>query len=221
LRQDRERILALLNVSRETSERLDAYLTLLMRWQKAVNLVASSTLGSLWTRHVLDSAQIAEIGAHHSLWADIGSGAGFPGMVLAILAMEKSKPGTFHLVESDRRKASFLREAARVTGAPAVIHACRAEVSLPSLAQKVTAITARALAPLPRLLALAEPLLTTGSEGFFPKGETLSLEMEQALELFAFESRTMPSRSDEKGLILVIRDLRRRAASVGDFGDRK
>jgi 16S rRNA (guanine527-N7)-methyltransferase len=233
LREDRERALASLDVSRETLGRLDAFVGLLVKWQRAINLVAPSTLKSLWTRHILDSAQIATLGAKHQSWADLGSGAGFPGLIIAILARdlardpakdqlsEPPEPGLFHLIESDQRKASFLREAARVTGASVEIHACRAEHILPELRGKVTAVTARALAPLPSLLALAEPLLTTGAEGFFPKGETLSSELQRASEVFAFESRAVPSQSDEKGRILVIRDLRRRPATIGHSGDRK
>ena len=221
LREDRERALASLDVSRETLGRLDAYVDLLLKWQRAINLVAPSTLKSLWTRHILDSAQIAILGAKHQSWADLGSGAGFPGVIIAVLARERAEPGRFHLIESDQRKASFLHEAARVTGVSAEIHACRVEDILPELRGKVTAVTARALAPLPSLLALAEPLLTTGAEGFFPKGETLSSELQRASEVFAFESRAVPSQSDEKGRILVIRDLRRRPASIGHFGDRK
>jgi 16S rRNA (guanine527-N7)-methyltransferase len=233
LQEDRERALASLNVSRETLGRLDAYVDLLVKWQRAINLVAPSTLKSLWTRHILDSAQIATLGAKHQSWADLGSGAGFPGLIVAILssdrardpardpARERAGPGLFHLIESDQRKASFLREAARITGVSVEIHACRAEDILPELRGMVTAVTARALAPLPSLLALAEPLLTTGAEGFFPKGETLSSELQRASEVFAFESRAVPSQSDEKGRILVIRDLRRRPASIGHSGDRK
>jgi 16S rRNA (guanine527-N7)-methyltransferase len=241
LREDRERALASLDVSRETVGRLDAYVDLLVKWQRAINLVAPSTLKSLWTRHILDSAQIATLGAKHQSWADLGSGAGFPGLIIAILARDLGRdparnlardpardpatewpePGLFHLIESDQRKASFLREAARVTSVSVEIHACRAEDILPELRGKVTAVTARALAPLPSLLALAEPLLTTGAEGFFPKGETLSSELQRASEVFAFESRAVPSQSDEKGRILVIRDLRRRPASIGHSGDRK
>jgi 16S rRNA (guanine527-N7)-methyltransferase len=233
LREDREQALASLDVSRETLGRLDAYVDLLVKWQRAINLVAPSTLKSLWTRHILDSAQIATLGAKHQSWADLGSGAGFPGLIIAILARDLARdpardlarewpePGLFYLIESDQRKASFLREAARVTGASVEIQACRAEDILPELRGKVTAVTARALAPLPSLLALAEPLLTTGVEGFFPKGETLSSELQRASEIFAFESRAVPSQSDEKGRILVIRDLRRRPASIGHSGDRK
>jgi len=219
--QDRERVLAALEVSRETVERLDVYVALLLKWQTTINLISPSTLDRLWTRHILDSAQILSVGADHRNWADIGSGAGFPGLIMAILSLERAEPSVFHLIEGDQRKASFLREAKRVTEAPVLVHAERAEKLLPGLNGKVSAVTARALAPLPLLLALAEPLLTTGAEGFFPKGESLESEIEQAKKLFAFESQVTPSRTDEKGRILVVRDLRRRQAAIGELGDRK
>jgi 16S rRNA (guanine527-N7)-methyltransferase len=215
LRRDRERALGSLHVSRETLARLDNYVALLAKWQKATNLVAPSTLGSVWTRHILDSAQIAALGSEHRVWADLGSGAGFPGLVIAILSMDQGDATKLHLIESDQRKSSFLREAVRVTQAPALIHARRVEDTLSGLDGQVTAVTARALAPLHRLLGLAEPLLTTGAEGFFPKGEALGSELRQAAALFQFESRSVPSRTDENGRILVVRNLRRRTAPVG------
>jgi len=221
LAEDRQKALPELEVSRETIERLGVYVDLLLRWQSALNLVAPSTLPSLWTRHILDSAQIGSLLAHHTSIADIGSGGGFPGLVLAILATQEASQARFQLIESDQRKASFLREAARVTGAPARVHGRRAEEVLPELAGEVTAVTARALAPLPRLLDLAEPLLTTGAEGFFPKGETLSSEVREASELFDFESRTVPSKTDEKGRILVLWNLRRHKRPPAILGNRK
>ena len=215
LQHDRELALEALDVSRETVARLDAYVALLLKWQKAINLIAPSTLGAIWTRHILDSAQIAELGIEHRRFADLGSGAGFPGLVIAILSMDQGDATKLHLIESDQRKSSFLREAVRVTQAPALIHARRVEDTLSGLDGQVTAVTARALAPLHRLLDLAEPLLTTGADGFFPKGEALGSELRQAAALFQFESRSVPSRTDENGRILVIRKLRRRATSIG------
>ncbi|MFI5013775.1 MAG: 16S rRNA (guanine(527)-N(7))-methyltransferase RsmG [Hyphomicrobiales bacterium] len=213
--EDRERALPLLNVSRETIGRLDLYVALLLKWQKAINLVAPSTLGTVWTRHILDSAQIAALGPEHRNWSDLGSGAGLPGLIIAILSSERGSESEVHLVESDQRKASFLREAARVTKAPAIVHAFRIEDAIDGLIGRVTAVTARALAPLPKLLELAEPLLTKGIEGFFPKGQALESELEQASILFDFEARLAASRTDKNGRIVIIRKLRRRAASIG------
>jgi len=214
LRVDRARVLESLRVSRETLERLDLYADLILKWQKSINLIAPSTLPSLWTRHILDSAQIAELGGGQKCWVDIGSGAGFPGLVIALLAEDRGERSEVHLIESDRRKASFLREAARIARASVVIHAERAESALPSLSGRATAVSARALAPLAELLGLAEPLLTTGATGFFPKGQALESEIERASTLFEFEAELVPSRTDESGRIAVIRNLRRRPAPL-------
>ena len=214
LHNDREFVLEALHVSRETVARLDIYVALLLKWQKTINLIAPSTLGAIWTRHILDSAQIADLGIEHRRFVDLGSGAGFPGLVIAILS-ERSPAAEIHLVESDRRKASFLKEAVRLTSAPAIVHVRRAEEAVESLIGCVTAVTARALAPLPQLLELAEPLLTTGADGFFPKGQALDSELERASALFEFEAQLVRSRTDATGRIAVIRKLRRRATSIG------
>ena len=208
-----------LDVSRETLERLQSYADLLVKWQRAINLVAPSRSRASgpaisWIRpKSRSSARSIKTGPI------LAPAPVFPASSSRFPAAERPEPGSFHLIESDRRKASFLREAARVTGVSAEIHACRAEDILPELRGRVTAVTARALAPLPSLLALAEPLLTTGAEGFFPKGETLRSELQRASEIFAFDSRAVPSQSDEKGRILVIRDLRRRFASILGTGN--
>jgi len=208
---DRKKAIELLDVSRETLARLDCYAELIVKWQPAVNLVASSTIASLWSRHILDCAQIARIGGEHRRWLDLGSGAGLPGLVIAILLAGRPGVGV-DLIESDQRKAVFLREAARLTGAPACVHAVRIEKAVSHFIGKVTAVTARALAPLPRLLGLAEPLLTHGAEGFFPKGQALELELAQASARFAFEARIVSSEAEAKGRVVVIRGLQRRRA---------
>jgi 16S rRNA (guanine527-N7)-methyltransferase len=208
---DRKEALAKLDVSRETIERLDLYANLIRKWQKTINLVSPSTLPVLWTRHILDSAQLARLGSDHEGWVDIGSGAGFPGLVVAILSLERTRSVTMHLIESDKRKAGFLREAARITAAPVIVHATRAEEIIPTLVGKVTAVTARGFASLPKLLDLAEPLLTTGATGIFPKGQTLNSELEEASQRFAFDLELLPSRTDHAARIAVITELRRRA----------
>jgi 16S rRNA (guanine527-N7)-methyltransferase len=221
LKRDRERVLEELDVSRETIAALDLYVELLLKWQKTINLIAPSTLPTIWTRHVLDSAQIADLGAMHRYWADLGSGAGFPGLVIALLQQSRNHDSLVHLVESDRRKASFLAEAGRVTGAPVMIHPNRIEAVVAKLTGRVTAVTARALAPLEKLLALAEPLLTTGADGFFPKGQALESEVEQALVPFEFDMQVVPSRSEPTGKIALLRNLRRRDASLDRQGRRR
>lgn len=198
----------LVPVSRETLDRLRAYLDLLVRWQETINLVASSTLADPWRRHVLDSAQLAEHcpeGARRLV--DLGSGAGFPGLVLAIMGAAPE----VHLIERDRRKAAFLREAARATGCPSVtVHACGAGVA-PALEADV--VTARALAPLPNLLDLAARFATPGTVCLFPKGRRVEAELTDARRGWMMELNQRPSLSDAEGRILIIRGFRRAGSS--------
>lgn len=162
-------------VSRETIADLKIYERELRRWQKIKNLVAPSTLEHLWTRHFSDSAQLLALKPDARRWADLGSGAGFPGLITATLL--KNVPGaSVHLIESDHRKCAFLRETARALGAPAIIHNARAEEVVFDL-QDVEIVTARALAPLRDLLELAMPLLEKGAEGLFLKGQDVASEL--------------------------------------------
>jgi 16S rRNA (guanine527-N7)-methyltransferase len=198
---DAKAALAALAVSRETMARLELYAGLLEKWQKAVNLVAASTLPELWQRHMLDSAQLWPLlppGTHRLV--DLGSGAGFPGLVLAILGVAE-----VHLVESDQKKAAFLREAARLTAAPATIHNQRIEAVAPFA---VEVVTARALAPLPRLLALAAPFLTEGAIGLFLKGESAAEELTEARRQWTMTVTAEPSRTSPQGVILRVESLR-------------
>lgn len=194
-----------LAVSRETLDRLTAFLDLLARWQKAINLVGRATLADPWRRHVLDSAQLLPLAPAARIWLDIGSGAGFPGLVLAILLRET--PGArVHLVESDARKCAFLREAARVTAAAAEIHHRRIEQMTPFTAE---VITARACAPLTELLRLALPFAGPDSRCLFLKGREAGAELTAAAKFWKIEARTWPSRSDPEGQILDIQGLSR------------
>lgn len=170
--QDRDRALALLSVSRETEERLAVYVDLLHRWQTIKNLVGSGTLNEVWTRHIADSAQIVPLVPNAAVWADFGSGAGFPGLVTAILI--RSLPNaTVHLVESNHRKCAFLREVARETGAPVEIHAGRIEDVVPSL-PCVDALSARALAPLSQLVLWGKDSSTAERAAFSSKAKSLN-----------------------------------------------
>lgn len=191
-----------LGVSRETLLRLQVFADLLVRWQRRINIVAPSTLPQLWRRHILDSAQLLPLlppGARRLV--DLGSGGGFPGLVLAILGMPE-----VHLVEADRRKAAFLREAARVSAAAGVrVHPKRIEELQPF---PVDVVTARALAPLPRLLRLAEPFLAAGAIGVFPKGAEVDTELTEALRSWTMIVERVPSLTAE-GWILVLREVRR------------
>ncbi len=164
---DREAALRITPVSRETADRLDRFVGHFLKWQKAVQLVSASTLPNLWTRHIADSLQLMpDIGDAKEI-VDVGSGGGFPGLVLSIAAPDKK----FHLIESDTRKASFLREAARVTEAAAEVYAERVESVAKRIATGIHTVTARAFAPLPKLLELAEPFFAAGARGVFLKSK--------------------------------------------------
>ncbi len=201
--KDRAAALRLVPVSRETVARLDEFVALLLRWQKAVQLVAPSTLPKLWTRHIADSLQIVELVPEAKRWIDLGSGGGFPGLVVAI-ALAHIPDAIVHLVESNARKAAFLREAVRTTGAPAKVHHERVESVAERFAGDVEIVTARALAPLARLLEFAEPLLSGGARGVFLKGQDVDNELTQAAKSWNISAETFPSRTDPRGRILII-----------------
>jgi 16S rRNA (guanine527-N7)-methyltransferase len=209
---DRRSALRLVPVSRETETMFEAYVALLRKWQGAKNLVGPSTLDTVWTRHIADSAQLFALAPHARRWVDIGSGAGFPGLVLAI--MGRSIPGFHvHLVESNGRKCAFLREVIRSLGLPATVHNGRIEDVLDGLPTPVDVLTARALAPLPDLLRLGRKLLTTGSLGLFPKGQDLEDELTAAAKYWSIQSTTVASRTDAKGRILVVQSAEPRVVS--------
>lgn len=194
---------AFLNVSRETLERLETYERLLGQWQRVKNLVAPSTLSQIWQRHFADSLQLLAFAPLATRWVDIGSGAGFPGLVIA--AALADKPGAVvHLVESDSRKCAFLREVARQLGAPAVIHNARAETTIAEL-DPVDVVTARAVAPLETLVRLARPLLDTGALGLFPKGRGYQSELTEFVLPEKFKLDIAPSLTENDAAIITIR----------------
>ncbi len=201
---DPRKVLTELGVSRETLERLETYAGLLGKWNKAINLVGPDTLPDLWRRHLLDSAQLLPLlppvpaGRPRRL-ADLGSGAGFPGLVLAILGA-----GEIHLVESDQRKAQFLREVSRETAAGAQVHQARIEELSPLCAD---CVTARALAPLDRLLDYADRHLAPGGTALLLKGRGVAAELTQAARRWSMALEHHPSRSDPAGTILRIVNL--------------
>lgn len=192
------------SVSRETLARLQTYADLLIAWQRALNLVSASTLGDLWRRHMLDSVQLAPMIGPAQKVADLGSGAGFPGMVLAILAQEH-RYGPVVLVESDQRKCGFLREVRRATGVEVEIRPERIETAPPLGADVVTA---RALAPVSRLLELAQTHLVDGGRCLFLKGRQAEEELTQAQKYWKMSVARHPSQSDPQGAILEIGDIR-------------
>ena len=192
----------LVSVSRETLARLEAYAELLTRWSARINLVGRDTLSDLWRRHILDSAQLHRfVSPSASSLIDLGSGAGLPGLVLAILGV----PGV-ELVEADSRKAAFLREAARVTGAAVVIRPCRIQ-AVP--AHAVNVVAARACAPLDRLLDLAAPFLAPDTLCLFPKGERFNEELTLARKAWTMSVSVEQSLSDRRGVVLRLQQVAR------------
>jgi 16S rRNA (guanine527-N7)-methyltransferase len=202
--EDRRQALRLVPVSRETGDRLAAYVDLLARWRKRTNLIAESTFASVWTRHIADSAQLIALLPEARRWIDMGSGAGFPGLVIAIQLADV--PGAVvHLIESDQRKCAFLREAARVTGAAATIHPQRVQAVDPASLGPVDAVAARAFAPLPLTLKLARPWIERGAVGVFPRGESARDQVAALPEATAYAIELLPSLTDAKAAILRIR----------------
>jgi 16S rRNA (guanine527-N7)-methyltransferase len=192
----------LVPVSRETLLRLEAYADLLTRWSARINLVGRDTLPDLWRRHILDSAQLLHFVPRSARnLIDLGSGAGLPGLVLAIHGV----PGV-ELVEADSRKAAFLREAARITGAEATIRPCRIQAVPP---HTVDVVTARACAPLDRLLELAAPFLAPGTLCLFPKGERFNEELTLARKAWTMNVSVEQSLSDRRGIVLRLQQVAR------------
>ena len=192
-----------LPVSADVCERLAAHLDLLERWQKRINLVGSGTLRDPWRRHVLDSAQLTGfLPPEPATLLDLGSGAGFPGLVVAIVTGRR-----VHLVDSDARKCAFLREAARASAADVAVHASRIE-AMGHLRADV--VMARACAPLPRLLDYAEPLLAAGGRCLFLKGRDVDAELTGVEQSWMMRVLRSPSLSDPAGTVLQLEDIRRR-----------
>jgi 16S rRNA (guanine527-N7)-methyltransferase len=189
-------------VSRETLARLEAYAELLTRWSVRINLIGRDTIADLWRRHILDSAQLRRlVPARARSMIDLGSGAGLPGLVLAVLGV----PGV-ELVEADSRKSAFLREAVRITEADAMIRPCRIE-AVPR--HPVDVVTARACAPLDRLLGLAEAFLAPDSVCLFLKGERIEEELTVARKNWTMAMSISQSRSDPRGAILRLQQVAR------------
>jgi 16S rRNA (guanine527-N7)-methyltransferase len=203
LAADRSRALALTPVSRETLDRLDRFVAVLLEWQQRMNLIASSTEPKLWTRHIADSLQLLALAPQARIWVDVGTGAGFPGVVIACALADR--PGALvHLVERSTKKAAFLREAVQATGAPAEVYALGLEDFVENLAVPVDVVTARALAPLAALLAGTYPLLKTGTLGLFPKGQDVDAELTEAAKCWSIQSSLAPSLTDPRAKIVCV-----------------
>jgi 16S rRNA (guanine527-N7)-methyltransferase len=197
-------------VPRETIHRLITYAEIITEWQARHNLISAATFGHIWDRHFADSAQLLRLAPDAEVWLDLGAGAGFPGLVVAIL---QANQGTLrvHLVESTRKKCAFLAEVVRATSAPVEIHCMRIEEltkSTTSLRPEI--VTARALAPLPRLLDLAAPWFAPGVRGLFLKGRDAAKEVEAAYRDFTFSFHLHPSLTSAESSIVEVRDVVKR-----------
>jgi 16S rRNA (guanine527-N7)-methyltransferase len=197
--------LARLDVSRETLDRLEALEALLRKWNPAINLVAKSTLHDAWQRHILDSAQLYALAPPQvGHWADLGSGGGFPGLVVAALAAERDPQRKLTLVESDQRKSTFLREAARQLGLSVTVATDRAEKLAPLGAD---VLSARALAALPMLCAFARRHLAPQGMALFPKGATHAAEVAEARRDWHFDLTVHTSETDAASVILALKAI--------------
>jgi 16S rRNA (guanine527-N7)-methyltransferase len=206
---DKAAALALTPVSRETEARLDRYVDLLVEWQAKTNLIAPSTLPQLWTRHIADSLQLLGLASSAKHWLDFGSGGGFPGVVLAC-AMADHQGASVQLVERNAKKAAFLREALRVTGAAGSVILADIGDYVDSLQAPIDCVTARAVAPLHILLGYAEPLLRRGAKALFLKGQDVESELTEATKYWNIEPLLHPSRTGGHGWIVELNTVERR-----------
>jgi 16S rRNA (guanine527-N7)-methyltransferase len=210
---DKSAALALTPVSRETEARLDRYVSLLQEWQAKTNLVAPSTLPNLWTRHVSDSLQLLSLAPSAKVWMDLGSGGGFPGVVLAC-ALAETPGATVHLVERNAKKAAFLRESIRLTGAPGAVHLADIGNTVERFAGVVDCVTARAVAPLHQLIGFAEPLVRQGAKALFLKGQDVEAELTEATRYWKIKPNLHSSRTGGQGWIVELDRIERRNASA-------
>jgi 16S rRNA (guanine527-N7)-methyltransferase len=203
LTDDRKAAAPLMNVSRETEQRLETLVNEVLRWQPVKNLVSRHALPFLWTRHVADSLQLLALEPGARRWLDLGAGAGFPGLVIA--AAKAGDPG-FHidLVESNSRKCAFMREAARLMGVQAGVYHGRIEDAIGELAGRVDVVSARALAPLPQLVEWCGNLLTSGTVGLFPKGKDAAIELTDTAKCWRLDYSIHKSLTDPAGQIVRI-----------------
>ena len=216
---DKAAALKLTPVSRETEGRLQRYVDLLLEWQAKTNLVAPSTLPNLWTRHISDSLQLLGLAPSAVRWADLGSGGGFPGVVLAC-GLAETPGARIHLVERNAKKAAFLREALRVTGAPGTVHLADIGDSVDRITGKVDCVTARALAPLHQLIGYAEPLVKQGAKALFPKGQDVEAELTEATKYWSIKPHLHSSRTGGHGWIVELDHIERRTPSAPAHGTR-
>ena len=194
-------------ISALATERLQIFVGLLAKWNAAINLVSPASLAEVWTRHVADSAQVLDVAPiRRARWLDMGSGAGFPGIVIALITADTPNAVEMTLVESDKRKAAFLSTVSRETGVPMIIQAARIEAVAP---QNADTVSARALAPLVRLCSFAERHLAPHGAALFLKGGRYDAEIAEARRTWSFALDIRRSSTDPAGVVLIMKDLRR------------
>jgi 16S rRNA (guanine527-N7)-methyltransferase len=215
---DKAEALALTPARPETVARLDRYVGLLLEWQAKTNLVAPSTLPNLWTRHVSDSLQLLGLAPSAKIWLDLGSGGGFPGVVLAC-ALAETPGANVHLVERNTKKAAFLREAVRITSAAATVHLAGIGDIVDRIGGRVDCVTARALAPLHQLVGFAEPFASNGAKALFLKGQDVEAELTEATKYWNIQPRLHSSRTGGNGWIVELDRIERRNPSAITHGD--
>lgn len=209
LSADKARAFKLTPVSRETQTRLEKFVELLLLWQQKTNLISPTTIPTLWTRHVADSLQLLALAPQAKTWVDFGSGGGFPALPIACALMDTTDTNV-HLIESNGKKAAFLREAIRLTGVRAEVHAERVEKYNPPPVKSVDVVTARALAPLKTLCDQAFALIEQGAIGLFPKGQDVAVELTDTAKYWNIEASTVASKTSPEGCIVVVRGLKPR-----------
>ena len=222
LQSDRAQAIALNrdSVSRETWSRLDGLVDRLLQWQRHTNLVADSTLTHVWTRHIADSLQLLSLAPSAKVWVDLGSGGGFPGVVLAC-ALADLPGANIHLVERNAKKAAFLREAVRVTSAAGTVHLAGIGDIVDRITGPVDCVTARALAPLHQLIGFAEPLVVgKGAKALFLKGQDVEAELTEATKYWNIKPQLHSSRTGGHGWIVELDRIERRNPSAITYGDR-
>jgi 16S rRNA (guanine527-N7)-methyltransferase len=217
LGSDKAAALVLTPVSRETEARLDRYVDLLLEWQAKTNLVSPSTLPNLWTRHISDSLQLLPFAPSAKIWADLGSGGGFPGVVLAC-ALAETADAMVHLVERNAKKAAFLREALRVTNSPGTVHLDDIGDIVDRMLGSVDCVTARAVAPLHQLIGFAEPLVKQGAKALFLKGQDVEAELTEATKYWNIKPHLHSSRTGGHGWIVELNHIERRNSSATTDG---
>jgi 16S rRNA (guanine527-N7)-methyltransferase len=206
---NKKRAIELTPVSNEIAARLDRLVELFLQRQAKMNLVARSTMPELWSRHIADSLQLIALAPTARVWVDLGSGGGFPGLVIAC-ALSGQARVRVHLVESTKKKAAFLDEAARALDLPVIVYPVRIEEFVTTFDGRADIVTARALAPLDKLLELAAPLLKTGAKGLFLKGQDVEVELTGAAKCWTIQSTLVPSKTNPLARVAVIHSAARR-----------